>query len=115
LHAEWFFCWGRYIICASTRGGELAVPEAARVLRPDGLVSAVGINRLGYLRDAFRLSPREGATLRNFHKHFLSNGNLDPEHAPPLGFAHLRTSAELRELTFIAFEAVILGCPASFA
>jgi SAM-dependent methyltransferase len=93
---------------------EVAVREAARVLAPDGLVLAAVINRLGYLRDAFRFSPREGAARRSFHEDFLGSGNLDPVHAPPLGFAHLTTSAELRALMSTAFEEVTLVGVESF-
>jgi ubiquinone/menaquinone biosynthesis C-methylase UbiE len=102
-----------YHLC-STEDRERAVREAARVLEPNGMIFAAGINRLGYLRDTFRFSPRVGAERRVFHEDFLRNGNLDPAHAPPLGFAHLTSAAELRALMSTAFEEVTLVGVESF-
>lgn len=56
-----------------------AVREAMRVLVAGGLVLAVGINRLAYLRDAYRGRAEEGAARRAFHTRFLRDGNLDPD------------------------------------
>lgn len=89
-----------------------AVREAARVLKPGGLLFAAGINRLAYLRDLFREAPHKVLARRAFHEQFLRDGNLDPEHAPPLGHAHLTTVAEFQalfaddfaETTFVAVE-----------
>lgn len=91
-----------------------AVQEAARVLAANGVVFAAGINRLAYLRDTFRQSPREGATRQGFHEAFLRDGNLDPQHAPPIGFAHLTSSTELRALMSMAFEEIALVGVESF-
>lgn len=85
-----------------------AVGEAARVLKHGGLLYAAGINRLPYFRDLFRESPREAAARREFHKQFLRDGNVDPEHAPPLGFGHLSTVAEFRELFAGLLEPIAL-------
>lgn len=82
--------------------------EAARALKPGGLLFAAGINRLAYLRDAFRLAPDQDAARRAFHARFLADGNLDPEHAPPLGHAHVSASAEFRALFADAFAEVAL-------
>ncbi len=76
----------------------LAVAEAARVLRPGGWLFAAGINRLSYLRDLLRESPEKVCQRRAFHQQYLRDGNLDPEHAPPIGYAHLTTVAEFRAL-----------------
>lgn len=89
-----------------------AVREAARVLKPDGLLFAAGINRLAYLRDLFREAPHQVLARRAFHEQFLRDGNLDPQHAPPIGHAHLTTIAEFQalfaddfvETTFLAVE-----------
>src|ERR1017187_9332445 len=70
-----------------------AVAEAARILKPGGLLFAAGINRLPYLRD----------------------GNLDPEHAPPIGFAHLSTYAEFRASFAPEFEELALAGVESFS
>jgi SAM-dependent methyltransferase len=93
---------------------EQAVQEAARVLQPGGLVFAAAINRLAYLRDTFLNTPAEGAPWRAFHAQFLGDGNLDPSHAPPIGFAHLSTSEEMRGLFAAAFDEVILVGVESF-
>lgn len=85
-----------------------AVDESARLLKPAGLLYAAGINRLPYFRELFRDSPEKAAERRAFHKQFLENGNLDPEHAPPLGFAHLTTTQEFRELFAANFAPLIL-------
>jgi SAM-dependent methyltransferase len=92
-----------------------AVSEAARVLKPGGLLLAAGINRLAYLRDLFRESPREILARREFHEQFLSDGNLDPEHAPPIGFAHLTTIAEFRALFADRFDEIGMLGVESFA
>jgi SAM-dependent methyltransferase len=92
-----------------------AVHEAARVLAAGRLVVAVGINRLAYLRDAYRGSPEAGAARRAFHTQFLRDGNLDPAHAPPIGFAHLSTVAEFQALFADAFDQVALVGVESFA
>jgi SAM-dependent methyltransferase len=94
---------------------QLAVQEAARVLQPGGLVFAAAINRLGYLRDTFLQSPAEGEPRTAFHAQFLHDGNLDPAHAPPLGFAHLSTADELRGLFSTLFDEVLLAGVESFA
>src|SRR6202035_4011708 len=93
---------------------ERAVREAARILQPGGLVFAAAINRLSYLRDTFLHSPAEGAPRRTFHAQFGRDGNLDPEHAPPLGFGHLSTADELRDLLAESFDEVVLAGVESF-
>jgi SAM-dependent methyltransferase len=75
-----------------------AVGEAVRVLKHGGLLYAAGINRLPYFRDLFRESPLQATARREFHKQFLQDGKVDQEHAPPLGFGHLTTVSEFREL-----------------
>jgi hypothetical protein len=96
-----------YHLCA-LEDRQRAVREAERVLRSRGLVCAAAINRLAYLRDTFRDMPQQGAPRRAFHAEFLQDGNLDPDHAPPIGFAHLSTVAELRDLLAPAFDEVAL-------
>jgi len=81
-----------------------AVGEAARALKPRGVLCAAALNRLAYLRDVFRQSPGQGAAHRAFHTQFLRDGNLDPQHAPPIAYAHLSASAEFRLLFTDAFD-----------
>jgi len=92
-----------------------SVSEAARALKTGGLLIAAGINRLAYLRDLLRESPRAILVRQQFHERFLSDGNLDPEHAPPLGFAHLTTIAEFKELFADGFTEIGLLGLESFA
>ena len=109
-----------------------AVREAARVLKPLGIVVAAGINRLTFLRDMFRSSdpfskaffgdelanasksfPQELST-GGFAARYLATGNLDPQHAPPIGYAHLTSVAEFRELLTMHFEELALAGAESF-
>ncbi len=109
-----------------------AVDEAWRVLKPGGIVAAAGINRIAYLRDMFR-SPdpfseaffietfaraqevsRPAADRQSYMAQFLANGALDPEHAPPIGYAHLTTAAEFRELVASRFEELAFTGAESF-
>jgi ubiquinone/menaquinone biosynthesis C-methylase UbiE len=85
-----------------------AVCEAARILKPNGLLFAAGINRMAFLRDAFRHSPGKGALLRESCLKFLEDGQLDPDTAPPIGFAHLTTATEFGGLFVEAFERIAL-------
>jgi len=87
---------------------ERAVTESVRLLKSGGLLYAAGINRLPYLRELFREQPGTVVERRDFHQQFLADGNLDPDHAPPLGFAHLTTVQEFRDLFAGAFEPLIL-------
>ena len=80
------------------------VRESARILRPGGTLLAAGINRLSYLRDLFREQPLQASQRRAFHDEYVCDGNLDPEHAPPIGYAHLTTIAEFRALFEGLFE-----------
>ena len=110
-----------------------AVDEAWRILKPRGVVAAAGINRITFLRDMFR-SPdpfsaaffaaefagaQRSAQLdpgfASFTARFLATGELDPEHAPPIGVAHLTTIAEFRELLTARFEELALTGTESFA
>src|SRR5262249_20899063 len=91
-----------------------AVCEAARVMKPGGVILAAGINKLALLRDAFNDAPDSGARFRNRRLQFLENGQLDPELAPPIGFAHLTTSAEFADLFVDQFEQVTLWGLESF-
>jgi ubiquinone/menaquinone biosynthesis C-methylase UbiE len=92
-----------------------AVAEAARVLNPGGVVFAAGINRLAYLRDAFRMWPETVIDRREFHAGYLRDGVLNPEIAPPIGHAHLTTREEFAALFPPAFRQIKLAALESFA
>jgi hypothetical protein len=53
---------------------------------------------VAYLKERLRLKPQGVSALGDFHRSYLEHGNLDPDHAPPMGFAHLTTVAEFRGL-----------------
>jgi ubiquinone/menaquinone biosynthesis C-methylase UbiE len=109
-----------------------AVAEAARVLKSGGIVAAAGINRIAFLRDMFRTTEAFSAaywgdeladvTRRFPHESFesgflaryLVTGQLDPEHAPPIGYAHLTTVNEFRELLTSQFHELVLAGTESF-
>jgi ubiquinone/menaquinone biosynthesis C-methylase UbiE len=111
---------------------EQSVWEAARVLKAGGLVAAAAINRISFLRDMFRYmsdsftkdffdaqSQEASRTLRQdlrgqFVADFLKSGNLDPEHAPPIGYAHLTTATKFRALLTAHFEELALVGTESF-
>jgi 2-polyprenyl-3-methyl-5-hydroxy-6-metoxy-1,4-benzoquinol methylase len=92
-----------------------AVREAARVLKPAGVLMAAGINRLDYLRDLFREAPQKILLRRDFIGRFLRDGNLNPEIAPPIGHAHLTTVEEFRRLFAEDFEELTLVAVESFS
>jgi SAM-dependent methyltransferase len=92
-----------------------AVAEAARVLKPGGTLIAAGINRLTFLRDSFREIPEEAVWLREAHARFVREGTVDPSLAAPLGYAHLTTLAEFRELFEKAFVEISTLAVESFA
>jgi SAM-dependent methyltransferase len=109
-----------------------AVREAARILKPRGIVVAAGINRLTFLRDMFRCADQfskeffrdEMANAGKSFPHelfaggfaarYLTTGNLDPQHAPPIGYAHLTSVAEFRELLTTHFRELALAGAESF-
>lgn len=74
------------------------------------IVFAAGINRLAYLRAAWEQTPQVAKARADFHRRFLREGLLTPEYAPPLGYAHLTTVAEFRELFAEGFvEELVAG------
>ena len=81
-----------------------SVQESARILRKGGTLFAAGINRLSYLRDLLRMNSGSAPERVAFHQKYLRDGNLDPEHAPPIGWAHLTTAAEFVALFEGSFE-----------
>lgn len=90
------------------RDRERVLREAFRVLKNGGVLFAAGVNRIAFLRDAFRESPERGAQRRAHYLSFLRDGNLDPEMAPPLGYAHLSTAREFEAQFAEGFERIAL-------
>jgi hypothetical protein len=76
-----------------------SVQESARILRRGGALFA-------YLRDLLRLKFAPVSERVAFHQQYLRDGNLDPEHAPPIGYAHLTTASEFLGLFEGQFEKV---------
>ena len=94
-----------YHLC-SLEERQLAIAEATRILKPDGIIFGAGINRLAYFREQFRSHTQQVLSRQNFHRQFLQNGNADPENIPPLGYAHLTTSKEFLQLFDNSFEQI---------
>jgi 2-polyprenyl-3-methyl-5-hydroxy-6-metoxy-1,4-benzoquinol methylase len=92
-----------------------AVAEPARLLKQGGILFAAGINRLSYLRALFHDAPDEVLKRKEFHRRHLRDGNLDPKHAPPIGYAHLTSIEEFRELFRNSFQELALLGVESFA
>lgn len=103
-----------YHLCAIEER-QAAVREAARILKTGGVLFAAGINRLAYFRDLLIESSMLVSMRTDFHKQFLLDGNLDPSNAPLIGFAHLTTITEFRELFEKVFEEVSFVGVESFA
>ena len=94
-----------YHLC-SLEERQTAVAEATRILKPNGIIFAAGINRLAYFREQFRSHCQQILSHQNFHQQFLQNGNADPENIPPLGYAHLTTGEEFLRLFDHSFEQI---------
>ncbi|MBV9389988.1 MAG: methyltransferase domain-containing protein [Chroococcidiopsidaceae cyanobacterium CP_BM_ER_R8_30] len=103
-----------YHLC-SLEARQSAVREASRILKPNGIVFAAGINRLAYFRELFRSQPELVLTRQDFHQQLLHDGNVDPEHVPPLGYAHFTTQLEFRQLLETEFEQIALIGTESFS
>lgn len=103
-----------YHLC-SIEERQQVVKEASRVLKQDGLLFAAGINRLAYFRELFRATPQLVLSRKDFHKQLLQDGNVDPRHAPPLGYGHLTTCEEFRQLFAAEFHELTLTGVESFA
>jgi len=91
-----------------------AASEARRILKRQGILFAAAVNQLAYLRDVFREKAGEVLERAAFHTRFLKDGELYPEDAPPLGYAHLTNVLEFRNLFEGAFEEVALVGKESF-
>jgi 2-polyprenyl-3-methyl-5-hydroxy-6-metoxy-1,4-benzoquinol methylase len=102
-----------YHLCSVEKRQD-AVREASRVLKPDGLLFAAGINRLAYFRDLFRATPQLVLSRQDFHNQLLQDGNADPVHTPPLGYGHLTTCEEFHQLFAAQFQTVTLTGVESF-
>jgi SAM-dependent methyltransferase len=106
---------GPFYHLSDARQRQQAIEEARRTLRSGGVLFAAGINRLAYLRDLFRENPDEAINRKSFHKQFLTDGKLDPEHAPPIGYAQVTTVSEFRTLFAPAFDEILLVGTESFS
>jgi SAM-dependent methyltransferase len=92
-----------------------AIAEAARILRPGGLVFAAGINRLTYLWEVLRNEPDDAASRKAFFDSYLQDGNFDPPADGIPSGVHLATVAEFQADLNTAFEQVVLTGTESFA
>jgi len=87
-----------------------AIGEAARVLRPDGLIFAAGVNTLTYLRDVMRGDPDDvGRRPDFFLDRLLRHGNLEGPDGRPATM-HTTTVAAFRaELSPPFVEVALIG------
>jgi SAM-dependent methyltransferase len=92
-----------------------AIWEAARILRPGGLVFAAGVNRITYLWDILHAAPESVASRAAFFDRYLQDGNFDPaiEGFPPT--VHMATAAEFQGEPGTAFTQIVLKGTESFA
>ena len=92
-----------------------AIGEAARLLRPDGLIFAAGVNLLTYLRTILQDDPEEFGRRRDFFLgQLFVDGNIALQPEQPAAM-HLTTVAELRAALGTAFEEITLVGVESFA
>lgn len=113
-HADAVLALGPFYHLRELDDRRRSVREAARVLKPGGVIFAAGVNRLALLRDAFRDTPETGARYRDRRLRFLEDGRLDPEVAPPIGFAYLTTAVEFADLFVREFDRIALWGLESF-
>jgi len=100
-----------------------SVRESARILKRGGTLFAAGINRLSYLRDLLRLKFAPVSAQVGFLQQYLRDGNLDPEHAPPIGYAHLTSArdfwalfeGQFEEVVFLGVESFTTPCQKIFS
>jgi SAM-dependent methyltransferase len=100
-----------------------SVAESARILKRGGTLFAAAINRLSYLRDLLWLKFGPASERVAFHQQYLRDGNLDPEHAPPIGYAHLTTAADFlalfegqfEKVAFLGVESFTTPCQKNFS
>jgi len=92
-----------------------AVAEAARLLRPGGLVFAAGINTLTYLRDVLRGDPDDfGRRRAYFLDRLPRDGNLEAPDGQPATM-HTTTVAAFRDEISPPFTELVLAGVESFA
>jgi ubiquinone/menaquinone biosynthesis C-methylase UbiE len=85
-----------------------AIREAARILRPGGLLFAAGVSRLAFLRDSFKSRPESGHDRYAVRRALYESGQFGQDSF--LNYSHLTTVAEFRQLFAEAFsEDVLVG------
>jgi ubiquinone/menaquinone biosynthesis C-methylase UbiE len=75
---------------------EQAVREAARILKPGGLLFAAGINRISFLRDSYMHRPGTGHARYAVRRALYASGQFDGDSF--LNYSHLTTIGEFRAL-----------------
>jgi len=92
-----------------------AIAEAARLLRPDGIVFAAGVNTLTYLRDVIRSDPVDfGRRPAYFLDRLWRDGNLEAPDGQPATM-HTTTVTAFRDEISPPFTELVLAGVESFA
>jgi SAM-dependent methyltransferase len=92
-----------------------AIAEAARILRPGGLILAAGINRLIFMGDALRNSPNGTVYPLARLQRFLDDGYLDSVDARLTAAAYLTTAHDFQAELNGVFAPVLFTGTESFA
>ncbi len=91
-----------------------ALSEAARILRPGGLVFAAGINRMTWLNAAFNEYTNDVREQREFFERYIHDGRFYPPELDRPGYVYLATIEEFL-VEFSAFTQLLLTGVESFA
>jgi len=91
-----------YHLC-SLEERQNAMREAARMLKPTAYCLPQAL--IDWFETYFRANQRKLSFVKTSS---LQDGNVDPEHAPPLGYGHLTTQTEFRQLFETEFDQVAM-------
>ncbi len=94
---------------------ESAVAEAARLLKPNGVLLAAACNRMMALATDFYSEPERGADTLTANHRLVVDGILNPDLAPTIGHSYFTNVRDFRSLFEKAFDELLLVGVESFA